>query len=301
VTKGTRLDGAEMKQVQASVQQSVVVMQAAKTDAEQFCAPWKTRDITFAEEHAWGHQRAAYLVAKHGPLQVEAGKPQSEKNARTAWLALVGGNLAHASARPELPWTFAIIENPAPMTLSAAGGFVFVTTGLLSTLKNEAQLAGLISHEIAHVAARHELARYRDVMHTNCVNARTVQAVAQREPALVGVMGSDALKFASRFGPSGTLVGSDDAGFSGWTLGMTNQLTDAFGNERDDELAADRAAAHLVAFAGYDVSEFEKALLLLPQAPKHPRTEDRVAKLVELRHGELSSFSLGTAKPALPK
>lgn len=284
-------NSAQVNDLAASMQRSMMVMQAAKLEAEQYCAAWRTREIPAEEEHAWGHERAVRLVKSTGPLHLEP-------KARTEWLAVVGHHLARASKRPELPWTFAIVESATPRVFSAAGGFVFVTTGLLTSLDNEAQLAGVVAHEIAHVAAKHELARYREAMQVNCVNARTMKAAVEREPSLTSSMGSEAGRFASRFGPNGSLVEGEEGTFLEWTHSTTQQLLDVMGNARDDEFAADADAAHLIAFAGYDVAELEAALRKLPQAQQHPPTADRVAKLEALRKGELAPFT-AKAKPSL--
>ena len=62
-----------------------------------------------------------------------------------------------ASERPELPWTFHVIDDPAPNAFALPGGFIYVTRGMLNRLTSEAELASVLSHDIAHVTARHSV------------------------------------------------------------------------------------------------------------------------------------------------
>lgn len=71
------------------------------------------------------------------------------------YVNLVGGAVASLSDAPGLAWRFAVVNSQEASSFSTPGGYVFVTTGLLSRLKSEAQLAGILGHEIAHVARRH--------------------------------------------------------------------------------------------------------------------------------------------------
>jgi predicted Zn-dependent protease len=69
-----------------------------------------------------------------------------------------GARLAATSERPNLPWTFRVVDDPAVNAFAVPGGFVYVTRGLLAHLTNEAELASVVGHEIGHVTARHTIA-----------------------------------------------------------------------------------------------------------------------------------------------
>lgn len=71
------------------------------------------------------------------------------------YVNLVGRAVASFSDTPRLEWRFAVINSQEASSFSTPGGYVFITIGLLSRLKSEAQLAGILAHEIAHVAQRH--------------------------------------------------------------------------------------------------------------------------------------------------
>lgn len=72
----------------------------------------------------------------------------------------VGMRLARASDRPNLPWQFAVVDSPAVNAFALPGGFIYLTRGIMPFLDNEAQLAGVLGHEIGHVTARHSAQQY---------------------------------------------------------------------------------------------------------------------------------------------
>lgn len=69
----------------------------------------------------------------------------------------VGRWLASQSERPALPWTFGVVESSAVFAFAGPGGYVLITRGLYDLLENEAQLAGVLAHEISHVSKRHHI------------------------------------------------------------------------------------------------------------------------------------------------
>jgi len=66
-----------------------------------------------------------------------------------------GTRLAATSERPNLPWTFRVVDDPVVNAFALPGGFIYVTRGILAHLNSEAELAGVVGHEIGHVTARH--------------------------------------------------------------------------------------------------------------------------------------------------
>ncbi|HTV03680.1 MAG TPA: M48 family metalloprotease [Luteitalea sp.] len=68
--------------------------------------------------------------------------------------------LAAASERPNLPWTFTVVDSPAVNAFALPGGYIYVTRGIMAHLNSEAELAGVLGHEIGHVTARHSAAQY---------------------------------------------------------------------------------------------------------------------------------------------
>jgi len=73
------------------------------------------------------------------------------------YLALVGTALAQGSTRPALSWTFVVLDTDGVNAFAAPGGYVHITRGALALIKNEAELAGVLGHEIIHVTEKHTI------------------------------------------------------------------------------------------------------------------------------------------------
>jgi predicted Zn-dependent protease len=89
-----------------------------------------------------------------------------------AYVDRIGQRLVEHSDRPDLKFTFSVIDAPDINAFATPGGFVYVNRGLLAYLDNESELAGVLAHEIAHVTARHH-ARRKSASVTNKVLATT--------------------------------------------------------------------------------------------------------------------------------
>jgi beta-barrel assembly-enhancing protease len=74
-----------------------------------------------------------------------------------AYVNRVGRWVASQTERPDLPWHFGVIDSPAVNAFAAPGGYVLITRGLYETLDSEAQLAGVLGHEIGHIVQRHHI------------------------------------------------------------------------------------------------------------------------------------------------
>ncbi|HET9293281.1 MAG TPA: M48 family metalloprotease [Gemmatimonadales bacterium] len=92
--------------------------------------------------------------------QAEAKRTISELGAYDeaglqSYVSSIGMKLAAASERPQLPWSFTIVDDPQVNAFALPGGPIFVTRGILAHMGSEAELAGVLGHEIGHVTARH--------------------------------------------------------------------------------------------------------------------------------------------------
>ncbi|MEM8961643.1 MAG: M48 family metalloprotease [Acidobacteriota bacterium] len=76
-----------------------------------------------------------------------------------AWVRELGEEIAAGSERPELPWTFRVVDDPVVNAFALPGGFIYITRGILGHLGSEAELAAVLGHEIGHVTARHGVER----------------------------------------------------------------------------------------------------------------------------------------------
>ncbi len=78
----------------------------------------------------------------------------------SAYINQMGQKLAHLSQRPNLTFHFRLLDSPVVNAFAIPGGYVYITRGILAYLNNEAELAGVMGHEIGHVAARHSAKQY---------------------------------------------------------------------------------------------------------------------------------------------
>jgi len=76
------------------------------------------------------------------------------------YVTSIGNLLVATSEQPDLKYTFTILDSPIVNAFALPGGYVYVSRGLLTLARNEAELAGVMAHEIGHVTARHSAERY---------------------------------------------------------------------------------------------------------------------------------------------
>jgi predicted Zn-dependent protease len=79
----------------------------------------------------------------------------------TSYVEQIGRRLAANSDRPNLPYTFQVVEDEAINAFATAGGFLYINTGLLKAADNEAELASVIGHEIGHIGGKHLVKQMR--------------------------------------------------------------------------------------------------------------------------------------------
>jgi predicted Zn-dependent protease len=75
------------------------------------------------------------------------------------YVTRIGTGLAAVSERPDLPWSFRVVDDPTVNAFALPGGYIYVTRGILAHLDSEAELAGVLGHEIGHVTARHSVSQ----------------------------------------------------------------------------------------------------------------------------------------------
>lgn len=81
--------------------------------------------------------------------------PIAQDSALTLYVNLVGLTVAGEAARPDITYRFAVLETPDVNAFAAPGGYIFVTRGALGLMESEAELAGVLAHEVGHVNRRH--------------------------------------------------------------------------------------------------------------------------------------------------
>ncbi|MBA2305390.1 MAG: M48 family metalloprotease, partial [Acidobacteria bacterium] len=177
------------------------------------------------------------------------------------YVSEIGLRLARASERPNLPWHFTVVDEPAVNAFALPGGYIYVTRGILAFLHDEEQMAGVLGHEIGHVTARHSAQQY-----------------TKATSAGVG------LTLLSIFVPEARPL----QGVAETALGVL-----FLKHGRDDELQADRLGAQYTAKTGWDprgVAGMLRTLQRLDVASgshkgvpnwlsTHPAPADRVEKV----------------------
>jgi predicted Zn-dependent protease len=171
--------------------------------------------ISEAQEIQMGQQGAAEVQQSIGLLQDQALQDYVQR---------IGAALAAKSERPNLQWTFRAVDDPSPNAFALPGGYIFVTRGMLNLMDSEAELAGVLGHEIGHVTARH-----------------TVQQLSRQQVAQLG------LGIGSILSPTVAQLGQ--------VAGQGLQLL-FLKYGRDDERQADELGFKYSLNGGYDVREF---------------------------------------------
>ncbi len=170
-----------------------------------------------------------------------------------AYVDEIGATMAAASDRPNINYNFQIVEDDAVNAFATMGGYVYVTTGLMAAADNEAELAGVIGHEIGHIAGRHAVKQMRQAAITQGITG----ALGVNRDRLVNIGTQVALQLPA---------------------------------SRSDEYEADEHGFYSLGRAGYDqtgmVTFMQKLVRSGGSAPEllstHPGSENRVSRLQTL-------------------
>ena len=192
----------------------------------------------------------------------------------------VGRWIASHSERPNLPWRFAVLDSRLPNAGAAPGGQIYITTGLLFRMRSEAELAGALAHEIAHVVQRHHVKAFQKQKYSSAGVTLLGAAVDSRGGSSVGsAVGKTIFKFG---------------------IGEVRKMI-LLSLDRGEEEQADRMGMVLAARAGYDPYGLPNVLQLLQELQKdeggasllystHPTPADRIASLDALMGKEMEKY-----------
>ena len=103
--------------------------------------------VSESQELAIGQQSHREIIEQFG---VYDEKPELNR-----LVERVGRQLASQSERPNLPWTFTLLDSAMVNAMALPGGYIYITRGMMERINSEEELAGVLGHEIAHVTARH--------------------------------------------------------------------------------------------------------------------------------------------------
>ncbi len=102
-------------------------------------------------------QEIALGQGSHSEILKQFG--QVEDESLQQYFNNLGQRMAAISHRPDLPWHFTVLNDPVVNAFAVPGGFIYFTRGILAFMNNEAELAGVLGHEIGHVTARHSVSQ----------------------------------------------------------------------------------------------------------------------------------------------
>lgn len=161
--------------------------------------------------------------------KVLASQPVYEDEELLAYVTEVGNKVAAVSHRPDLDYTFTILDSPDINAMALPGGYVYVNRGLLTYMNTEAELAAVIAHEIGHITARH------------AVQLQSRGAIANAAAQVGGLV-------------TAVATGSGYAGSQISQVASIWAQTGLSGFGREMELEADSLGAEYLLNAGYDPS-----------------------------------------------
>lgn len=187
--------------------------------------------------------------------------PVSTDAALTRYVNLVGLTVASQDPRGDITYHFAVLETPTVNAFAAPGGYIFVTRGALGLMRSEAELAGVLAHEVGHVNRRHVINQIR--------KSDTMREVKNQVDIQGGVLDQ--------------LVGSG-----------SNMLF--MGLSRGDELEADSLGLEYASSAGYDPGGLAAFISRLDQHASegaladfyatHPKPNERIERLTAIAQRE---------------
>jgi predicted Zn-dependent protease len=191
------------------------------------------------------------------------------------YISLVGTVLAQGSTRPALPWTFVVLDTDGVNAFAAPGGYVHITRGALALITNEAELAGVLGHEIVHVTEKH-----------------TIRAIQKSK--------------AVQMGAAETLSGSSALMERAVTATYDNIVERGFGRAEENE--SDEKGVALANKAGYAPNGLVTFLTTLKDRNKgstarrglfasHPEMDDRLTRITK----QIASQKLAATATVQPR
>ncbi len=210
--------------------------------------------ITEQQEIAMGRQADEEITASMGLYD----DPEMQ-----AYVQRLGAELAANSERPELDWSFKVIDDPIVNAFALPGGYIYVTRGIMTHLNSEAELVGVLGHEIGHVTARHSVSR-----------------LSKAQVATIGL-------------GVGMILSPELASFGDVAQMGLGLLFLKF--SRDDERQADELGVRYAVSGGYDAREMPEVFRTLQRVGEaararglpnwlatHPDPENRAERVAEM-------------------
>ena len=269
----------------SGLKQVLAIMVLAVVPALTGCATDPTTGDRFFSIYSWDQETALGLEASPSFIE-QFGGPVPDQGIR-AYVTEVGMSMVpyvEEGVPKDLPWEFTILNSDVLNAFALPGGQVFITRGLASQLTNEAELAGVLGHEIGHVTARHG--------NQQMSRATLVQGGVVAGAIVIGAADEDSV--LRRYGQYGLPVAQ-----------VGGQLV-LLRYGRGAEYQADELGMRYMSRAGYKPSGQRGVMMTLARLSEggqrppvwlstHPFPDDRVARIDNLLN---SSFREAEANPA---
>jgi predicted Zn-dependent protease len=233
------------------------------------------KDMDYATERTIGESLALEGLQRFG-------KPVSNESLQQ-YLNLVGNAVAANSKRPTIPYQFAVLDSNVQNAFAAPAGVIFISRALLGIIENESELAGVLAHEVGHVAGKHAIRSIR--------RAQFLQGVGTITAA--SMKGDQGKQFESMIGDLQTVLFDK-------------------GLDKNMEFEADAAAMETAYRTGYDprglIIVLKKLQKIEASSPKkgswfstHPPLDERIARLEALLKNYPDSASMAIVKSRFAK
>ncbi len=234
-------------------------------DAKDKYDDWKMSE---SEERKLGETVSAKLRQSFGVYQ--------DKDV-AKYVSLVGTVLGQASSRPALDWQFIVLDTDGVNAFAAPGGLVHITRGALGLIRTEAELAGILGHEITHITAKHTV---------NSIQKNKVVKLTAEEAGSGGLAASAISKLAE--------------------AAYKDVINNAF--DRDDEVEADKVGVTLANKVGYAPGALSVVLTRIADRNKdqaepngmfasHPLIKDRLSNIAKvIKDGKLGATATAAAR-----
>jgi predicted Zn-dependent protease len=237
--------------------------------------------VTHRPELAVVSQSTELALGAEQAKAIQAGMGLVAEGPLTAYVRAVGDRLAASSPRRDVPYAFHVVDTPEPNAF-AIPGHVYVTRGLLVLLNDEDELAGVLAHEVGHIAARHAVQRLSRALPAGILTG-----------VVSGVTGLASPILGSLFEAGGSLA--------------TEALLAPY--SRDQEREADRVGQEIAAHAGFDPAALARSLATLERVEalgdvakkrpsfldSHPSTPERARTTAAYASGLTRGTAAGIA------
>lgn len=202
------------------------------------------------------------------------------------YVNLVGRSISYNSSRNDIEFFFTVLDADFINAYSAPGGYVFITSGAIKAMKNEAELAAVLAHEVAHISEKHIVKEFK-------------------------IRGMEKSASAGLSQLLGSSTSSAKVAFAQAVDNAVSILLEK-GYKQDDELESDRVALMLLAATGYNPMSLSKYLKRIQKKsnkaknpkhkPTHPPTSSRIDNLAAIAKQEgLNQLKLPVGKSRFEK